>query len=282
MPDTITSYNTFAASTKARASEVNTNFSNHRGTLVPINSDTATASTNTHDFGSEEHRWRNAYLGKIDFRSSTNTASLTLEGDTSNTTGAFLFGIEGVTKAKIDTDGMDGSFLKIQSVTITALSSKGSGPTTTAAIGQVARSPTWSTFGAAGTSASANISGSTVTCATSGRPVLVTIDLANVVAIFHTVTTYDNAGIGYTVFCDNSTTGIQVSATWQPGYVVSATSTGQAAGTTRFASFPLNISSIHPAGAGTHNYHVQISFNNTVSSTYVTYNYLGRLTVVEI
>lgn len=67
MPNTITSYVTMVAGTKARASHVNTNFSNHRGTLLPINEDTQTASDATHDLGSSEHRWRNLYLQNAPF-----------------------------------------------------------------------------------------------------------------------------------------------------------------------------------------------------------------------
>lgn len=64
MSNTVTTYYTFVAGTKARASNVNTNFSNHRGDLVPINSDTASASDNSHDLGTSDHRWRTAYLGR--------------------------------------------------------------------------------------------------------------------------------------------------------------------------------------------------------------------------
>lgn len=67
MPTTITSYVTFVAGTKARASHVNSNLDNHRGTLLPINSDTQTASDATHDLGSSEHRWRNIYLQNAPF-----------------------------------------------------------------------------------------------------------------------------------------------------------------------------------------------------------------------
>jgi hypothetical protein len=65
MPTTITGYNTFAANTKARSSEVNENFSNHRSTLLPINADTQTASDLSHDLGSTEHRWRDIYADKL-------------------------------------------------------------------------------------------------------------------------------------------------------------------------------------------------------------------------
>lgn len=62
MPTTITTYNVFAAGTKARASEVNQNFSNYRGTLIPISESNAEAEGNTHDLGTLEHQWRNLYL----------------------------------------------------------------------------------------------------------------------------------------------------------------------------------------------------------------------------
>lgn len=62
MPNTITAYHTFVGGTKARAAQVNTNFSNHRGHLMPIDPNTATAVTNTYDLGSAEYQWRNIYL----------------------------------------------------------------------------------------------------------------------------------------------------------------------------------------------------------------------------
>ena len=68
MPNTITAFTTFVASTKAKAEQVNVNFSNFRGTLLPINETTITASDLAHDIGSEEHRWKDAYLSSIDFR----------------------------------------------------------------------------------------------------------------------------------------------------------------------------------------------------------------------
>ena len=73
MPDTITAYNTFSPNTKARATEVNTNFSNHRGTLVPINANTASASDLTHDLGSADHKWRKLYVQDITYDGSTST-----------------------------------------------------------------------------------------------------------------------------------------------------------------------------------------------------------------
>lgn len=71
MPNTITTYNTFAGGTKARATQVNQNFNNYRGTLLPINEDSASASTNTHDLGSADHRWKDVYANTINLRGAT-------------------------------------------------------------------------------------------------------------------------------------------------------------------------------------------------------------------
>lgn len=59
---TITSFITMVAGTKARASHVNTNFDNIRGHLLPINTDTQTASDQTHDLGASDHQWRSIYI----------------------------------------------------------------------------------------------------------------------------------------------------------------------------------------------------------------------------
>lgn len=79
VPTTITGFVTFVAGTKARAANVNDNFSNYRGTLLPINSDTATASHNTHDLGSTEHYWRRVYLGQAPFINGSQIGKVRIE-----------------------------------------------------------------------------------------------------------------------------------------------------------------------------------------------------------
>lgn len=91
MPNTITSYHVFQAKTKARASQVNANFSNHRGTLVPIDPNTAAAAGNTYDLGSTEHRWLGAYVNNLDIRGSTSTVNFTISQDLDATAGAVDF-----------------------------------------------------------------------------------------------------------------------------------------------------------------------------------------------
>jgi len=88
MPNTITSYFNFTPGFKARSSEVNTNFDNHRGTRLPINPTTATASDMTHNLGASDHRWAVGYLGSLDLKAATTTADIRFTA-TSATTGGF-------------------------------------------------------------------------------------------------------------------------------------------------------------------------------------------------
>lgn len=116
MPSTITTYHTFVQATKARASQVNTNFSMHRGDLLPIYETTAAASDSVHDLGLPDHRWLTEYVNNIDFKSSTTGAGLILRGDTALTAGAFKFDINSITVAKIGATGMDATYLKPNSI----------------------------------------------------------------------------------------------------------------------------------------------------------------------
>lgn len=79
MSNTISSYHTFVAGTKAKAAEVNTNFGNHRGHRVPIAPDTQTASDNTYDLGSTEYRWRRIYLGEPPYVNGSQLGKIAIE-----------------------------------------------------------------------------------------------------------------------------------------------------------------------------------------------------------
>jgi hypothetical protein len=62
MPETITGFNVFTPGTKAKATQVNTNFATRRGTFLPMKEDTATASHQEHDLGNSSYYWRSIYL----------------------------------------------------------------------------------------------------------------------------------------------------------------------------------------------------------------------------
>jgi len=62
MPNTISSFYSFSPNTKARASEINTNFNNFRGALLPINTDTLTTADSTFDLGNSSYYWKDLYI----------------------------------------------------------------------------------------------------------------------------------------------------------------------------------------------------------------------------
>lgn len=90
MPNTILSYHVFQAKTKARASEVNTNFSNYRGTLIPIDPNTAAAAGNTYDLGSTEYRWNVSYVNTLNLRGATSTSNFFMTCDSTSSQIAYL------------------------------------------------------------------------------------------------------------------------------------------------------------------------------------------------
>lgn len=103
---TITSFYTFVANTRAKAAEVNNNFSVFRGHLLPIEPLTATTSHLTYDLGSSDHAWRVGYLQKLNIRAATTTAAFIIQGNTSVTAGAADFLFDTTTIASFDLNGM--------------------------------------------------------------------------------------------------------------------------------------------------------------------------------
>jgi len=131
MPNTITTYNTFVASTRAKSQQVNENFNNYRGDLIPINIDTATSSTLVHDLGQSDHRWNSGYIKKIILGSTSTSWSI----EESTTTGdAISFKHNSVEKFKVH----DNSFFVTMSGVIASANTSGtwfvSGSTITVAI----------------------------------------------------------------------------------------------------------------------------------------------------
>lgn len=105
MADTITAFYDFSPGTKARSSEVDANFSNFRGDLIPIEPMTATGSHLTYDLGSTEYRWDVAYLRILDLIGATTTANLRIERDSAVTAGAFHLQIGSTTVGQIRSTG---------------------------------------------------------------------------------------------------------------------------------------------------------------------------------
>jgi len=86
MPTTITAFNTFVASSLAASAEVNTNFSNLRGDMLPIDPSIAAAdSTSSYDLGSSDYRFVNSYVNSIDLKGATTTGDSSLFISSSST-----------------------------------------------------------------------------------------------------------------------------------------------------------------------------------------------------
>lgn len=92
MAATVTAFYTFVAGTPANAAEVNNNFSQFRGTIVPVTENTQTASNLTNDLGSIDHRWYRGYISELYLG---NTQSSFVIKDQSPTVGNMSFEING-------------------------------------------------------------------------------------------------------------------------------------------------------------------------------------------
>ncbi len=243
---TITTFYTFVANSKARASQVNLNFSLWRGHVIPIHPDTATSADNSYDLGSSEYYWRNLYVGEVDLRTSTSTASLRLKGDTSATAGAFVFEIEGQEVARIGPNGFGGGDLAPNSVTIGALFSRYTSATATASDGGVAiRSFTQSTV-----TAQTNISGSTITVTGIGRPMIVGIS-GNV-----------NMGVNIATAGGWEITAVielMKDGSSMKSWTYKLDSEDSSGGSGQDAQNPITVSHLFFPTAGAHNYHLRVT-----------------------
>ena len=90
MASTITSFFTFVPGTKAKASQVNTNFLNYRGDILPINTDTTTASNFTHKLGTSDHRWAISHIEGINLGQTTSSWQMK---DATTTVGELSFNL---------------------------------------------------------------------------------------------------------------------------------------------------------------------------------------------
>lgn len=105
---TITSFYTFSAGSKARATQVNNNFDVFRGHIIPIDPNTVASANVTYDLGSDPNRWRTAYVQSIDFDRSTSTASATIEADANTNTGEVVHSVQGNERFRLRTNGYSG------------------------------------------------------------------------------------------------------------------------------------------------------------------------------
>lgn len=88
MSETVTSFYSFRNGRPARSSEMNTNFINFKGDVLPINTDTETSSHQTHNVGSSDYRWTGLYCNNFYFTANTLTNNFQIEANRIDTTGS--------------------------------------------------------------------------------------------------------------------------------------------------------------------------------------------------
>jgi hypothetical protein len=109
---TITAFYEFSAGAKARATQVNFNFSLFRGHVIPIEPLTATSANITYDLGSTEYRWRNTYTKEV-YLGQTSTAGRLYNETT--TGGALAISVGGTApSAMVLNNGMDVTYLALR------------------------------------------------------------------------------------------------------------------------------------------------------------------------
>jgi hypothetical protein len=262
---TITSFYVFSAKERPRIGLMNGNFNTFRGHLIPIDPNTATAAASgLYDLGSTEYRFRNSYVSKPDV-SVTSTTALTLEAVTA---GEFHFKNAGTPGLQLTSIGFVGYNVRACA-----------GITTTAQISDVAASAAINVS----LSTTGNVTGSTCTLSTNGRPVL----LCLVPDINTTTAGYSGVYLDTTISTTSAAYAIARLAVQRAGTVIAASeirtkdfSPEKYPGEFRFFDFP---------AAGTHVYSLSVptlgglALGGTVSTDVILLTLRNcRLTAAEL
>lgn len=249
---TITAFYSFTANTKAKASQVNTNFSNFRGHIVAIDPNTTTAINETYDLGSTEYRWRTGYFREIDLKSNTTTGqSLQIVGDTSSGNGKFNFHIGSTIPAQVTNNGFEGYLYGSLNKPI--------GITTTASYGQISKTVITEFFSSGGGS---YITGLSITHQSFGRPIEVMLKANTGVGdiALNAVTATVNFACIVTFILYRSSTVVD-SITYGSG------------GITVSSSYPFHMGHIvlydFSAPSGSNLYRIKVSTENSNASLYI-------------
>lgn len=139
MPNTISSYVSFVSGTKAKAEEINSNFSNHRGDLLPIKENSVGAQDDAYSLGNGDYRWNSAYFRTWQFKSTSTYAALSnAYQDTAGnlvfnlpSTKEYQFKINSIDYFKMTDSGTSSQFIKTRFASETGGSVVMTGATTT-------------------------------------------------------------------------------------------------------------------------------------------------------
>jgi hypothetical protein len=251
---TITAFYTFTANTKARASEINNNFSNFRGHLIPIDPNTQTASDNSYDLGSASWRWKDIYFAGSSYGDDYFGNSFAIYGSTTTSNSLIQNGgsdlqvlIGSVTSAVFTASGLSGNHLIDGSVTKNKI----------AATGDYVFSGSSGSVAATGSSGIQTLTAMNITITTYGRPVCIAVSGS----LDQTMLSLGSSIISSTFRIYRSSTQID-SATYSQTLYTSTTFI-----LNESISYPLNQVFFDAPSAGTHSYRFAIvnSFNWTRS-----------------
>lgn len=261
---TITAFYNFSANTKARASQVNINFDNFRGHMLPISPTTATGSNLTYDLGSVDYRWRSVYAQSLDFLSNTTTSQqIVLQGSTSGGETFLSMNINGSETARVGPGGL-------QNLRTSALL----GYTTSAAAGGFASRIV--DLASAGTTTATNIANSTVTISTIGRPIsskILAVAQTSSSSYFSATQNLNTSASWFTeitLIRDNSVS----CGTFSMNFTFGVTTTGQ-----NFL-IPSSLQYMDFPASGSHTYH--LTFRTNANGAVPNISFYGRLVVYEI
>lgn len=262
---TITSFFNFTANTKARASQVNTNFDVFRGHIIPVSPTTATGTTLTYDLGSVDYRWRDVYARSLDFLSNTSTSQqIVLQGSTSGGNTFLSMNINGSETARVGGGGLQN--LRNSSLL---------GYTTSADIGGFASRII--NYNSAHTTTATGISGSTVTLNCIGRPVeikLVAVGNTTGASYFSTALNLLTNTVYFTeiqIIRDNSVS----CGTYIHNNIIGTTAT-----VATQSIIPTGFSFFDFPPTGSHSYHV--TYRNNANGAVVTFDIVSRIIAYEI
>ncbi len=242
---TITAFYSFSPNTRARASEVQANFDNFRGHIIPVEPLTITSADITYDIGSDEHRWRYGYFKTIDFDRSTSTASATIEADVNTNTGEMVFKLNGVEKGRLNVGGFA---FPTRLINFAGTATTYGGIATHAEISNTNFSVTAET-----------LIGATLTLNTLGG--VVAVGFAGSFPYINMGSATTTSGPGATLRLYRDTTTSQVASIgWQLGAIL-----GQATNAWLIALTPQMMYDMS-CPAGTHNYFLKATSNGTASS----------------
>ena len=113
---TITAFYSFTAGVRPRVSQINNNFDVFRGHIIPISTDTQTASDGSFDFGSSVHRWRNTYSQQINLEGLTSATDVKFVPKIGSTLGGLDILLGSQTIGSWNSSGYLGSLMQSSSI----------------------------------------------------------------------------------------------------------------------------------------------------------------------